>query len=132
MSNIKSWYKKLKKPSWAPKESVFGIVWGILYIIILIVNVYLIYKLAVGKITWIVALPFWLNLLFNFMFTPIQFGLRSNRLALVDILLILATLLWAMIAIFPDAWFITAAYIPYLIWVSIATALQISITYLNR
>jgi benzodiazapine receptor len=131
MSSIESWYKKLKKPSWAPKESTFGKVWGVLYVIILIVNIYILFQFFGGKIGWLVALPFWLNLLFNFIFTPIQFGLRSNWLALVDILLILITLIWAMIVILPIAWLMALAYLPYLIWVGIATALQISVTYLN-
>ena len=39
------------------------------------------------QITWIVVLPFVLNLVFNFAFTPLQFGLRNNLLAAIDILL---------------------------------------------
>jgi tryptophan-rich sensory protein len=94
--------------------------------------IYILFQFFGSKIGWLVALPFWLNLLFNFIFTPIQFGLRSNRLALVDILLILITLIWAMIVILPIAWLTALAYLPYLIWVGIATALQISVTYLNN
>ena len=83
------------------------------------------------KIAWIIALPFLLNLLFNFAFTPLQFGLRSNILASIDILLVLGTLIWAMRSIFPFAPWITYAQIPYLLWVSFATVLQLTITYLN-
>lgn len=78
-----------------------------------------------------VLLPFILNLVFNFAFTPLQFGLQNNILAATDILLVLATLVWAMIAIFPHARWITYAQIPYLLWVSFATVLQLTITYLN-
>ena len=83
------------------------------------------------KIAWIVALPFALNLLFNFAFTPLQFGLRSNILASIDILLVLSTLIWAMVAIYPHARWIAYAQIPYLLWVAFATVLQLTITYLN-
>jgi len=83
------------------------------------------------KITFIVLLPFILNLFFNFIFSPIQFQLQDNLLAAIDILLVLATLVWAMIAIFPHARWITYIQIPYLIWVSFATVLQLTITYLN-
>lgn len=85
-----------------------------------------------SKIDWRVALPFWLNLFFNLIFTPIQFGLRNNLLACLDITLILVTIVWAMVVIWPHYRWITFAFIPYLIWVSIATVLQISITWLNR
>jgi tryptophan-rich sensory protein len=49
----------------------------------------------------VVALPFILNLIFNILFTPIQFGLKNNLLATVDILLVLGTLIWALVAIYP-------------------------------
>lgn len=54
-----------------------------------------------------VALPFALNLVFNFAFTPIQFGLQNNLLAAIDILLVLGTLVWAMIVIYPRARWLT-------------------------
>lgn len=85
-----------------------------------------------GKVGLLVALPFLLNLVFNFAFTPIQFGLKNNLLASVDILLVLGTLVWAMIAIFPHARWVTYINIPYLLWVSFATVLQLTVTYLNR
>ena len=84
------------------------------------------------QIGFMVALPFILNIIFNLAFTTIQFGLKNNFLAGVDIVLVLGTLIWAMIAIFPFARWITYIQIPYLLWVSFATALQLTITYLNR
>jgi benzodiazapine receptor len=73
-----------------------------------------------------------LNLIFNFAFTPIQFGLKNNLLASIDILLVLGTLVWALFAIFPHLKWVAYANIPYLLWVSFATILQLTITYLNR
>lgn len=80
-------------------------------------------------------LPFILNLVFNFAFAPLQFGLRNNLLASLDILLVLATLLWALFAIWraaPDLRWVVYINIPYLFWVSLASVLQLTITYLNR
>ncbi len=88
--------------------------------------------LVQNELTWSIAIPFILNLMFNLAFTPLQFGLRSNFLASVDILLILGTLIWAMVVIIPIVPWIAYINIPYLIWVSFATGLQLSITYLNR
>lgn len=83
-------------------------------------------------ISLLVALPFALNLIFNFAFTPIQFGLRNNLLAAADIVLVLVTLIWAMAAIVKHTPWIAYIQIPYLLWVSFATVLQLTITYLNR
>ena len=126
-----SWYRELQKPSWAPAEWVFGTVWSILYPIIIGVNIYIVVLLLRDKITWIIALPFWLNIFFNAIFTPIQFGLRNNALAFVDILFVLITIVWAMIVIWPYAKWVTLAFLPYLVWVAIATALQLMITIKN-
>ncbi len=78
------------------------------------------------------VLPFVLNLIFNFYFTPLQFGLKNNLLSAIDILLVLVTLIWAMVVIYPYARWIAYIQIPYLLWVLFATALQLSITYLNK
>lgn len=125
------WYQQLVKPSWAPPSFVFGPVWTVLYIGIAISFGAVFMMAGQKKIAWIIALPFALNLLFNFAFTPLQFGLRSNVLAAIDILLVLGTLIWAMVSIYPHAKWISYAQVPYLLWVMFATALQLTITYLN-
>lgn len=126
------WYSSLVKPSWAPPGWVFGPVWSVLYIIIFVTFGFVFYRALTGKLPWSGALPFALNLVFNLAFSPLQFGLRNNFLAALDIILVLATLIWALIAIWPNARFVLYLNIPYLLWVSFATALQLTITYLNR
>lgn len=126
-----TWYQMLIKPSWAPPSWLFGPVWTALYIGIFLSFGAVLMMAAQKKIAWMVALPFALNLLFNFAFTPLQFGLRNNLLASVDILLVLGTLIWAIRAIYPYAPWVTYAQIPYLLWVTFATCLQLNITYLN-
>lgn len=127
-----SWYQQLIRPSWAPPAWLFGPVWSVLYILIAISFGKVFLMFFQKKIPFIITLPFILNLIFNFAFTPIQFGLKNNLLAVVDILLVLATLIWAIIAIYPRLKWVAYLQIPYLLWVSFATVLQIAITYLNR
>lgn len=129
--NTYSWYKALLKPTWAPPSWIFGPVWTVLYAVIALSFGYVGYLFFNGKIKFIVLLPFLLNLVFNFIFTPIQFGLKNLPLASLDIVLVLVTLIWALIAIFPYARIVTYANIPYLLWVGFATILQIKITFLN-
>lgn len=125
------WYLQLIKPSWAPPSWLFGPVWSVLYLLIAISfgKVFLMsYK---KQIPFLVLLPFVLNLVFNFAFTSIQFGIQNNYLAAIDIILVLGTLVWAMIVIYPFKKWITFIQIPYLAWVSFATVLQVTITFLN-
>ena len=130
-----NWYSTLIKPSWSPPAWLFGPVWTILYAIIAVSFGSVFYKAFSKQIPWIVALPFAANLLFNFLFTPIQFGLKNNLLAALDILLVVGTLIWALYAVWqnvPELHWVVYANIPYLLWGTFATALQLTITYLNR
>lgn len=126
------WYAQLKKPFFAPPSSIFGPVWGVLYIIIFSTFGYVFSLYLKKKVPFSIIIPFFLNLVFNFAFTPLQFGLKNNYLALLDILLVLTTLIWAMCKIYPFSKLVSLLQLPYLIWVSFATVLQISITYLNH
>ena len=130
--NSYSWYATLVKPSWAPPSWLFGPVWSVLYAAIAVSYGYVAYLLIQKRISFWVVVPFGLNVVFNALFTPLQFGLRSNWLASVDIVLVLVTLVWAMIAIFPHARWVALVNIPYLLWVCFATVLQFSITFLNK
>lgn len=139
--NAYNWYQTLIRPTWAPPSWLFGPVWTLLYAIIAVTFGTVFYKVFTREIPWIVALPFALNLVFNAAFTPLQFGLKNNLLAAIDILLVLGTLVWALYALYTFgqragsttsyAW-IVYANIPYLLWVMFATVLQLTVTYLNR
>ena len=126
------WYKQLKKPFWSPPGKLFGPVWSILYVGIIITFSTAVYMFAKSQISLMALLPFILNIMFNIAFTPLQFKLRNNKLALLDIMLVLITLIWALFSIYPYAVWISLVNLPYLLWVTFATALQISITWLNR
>jgi len=131
MNNSPAWYQSIIRPDWAPPAWLFGPVWTVLYIMIAISFCRVAYLAYDKQIPYIVALPFLLNIIFNVLFAPIQFGLQNNVLAAVDILLVLGTLIWAMVAIYPYAKWITYMQIPYVLWVSFATVLQLTIVYLN-
>lgn len=124
-------YTSWIQPSFAPPAWLFGPVWGVLYFIIAISFGYVFYKIIKGDIPKIVALPFVINLIANFSFTPIQFGLQNLALASLVILVILLTIPWAMYTVWPYSRGVAAAQVPYLLWVCFATVLQLSITFLN-
>jgi tryptophan-rich sensory protein len=126
-----AWYAQLLKPAFAPPASVFGPVWTVLYIVIAVSFTYVLVQYLRRRLPGAVALPFLLNLVFNLAYTPLQFGLKNNLLAAIDILLVLGTLVWALAAIWPRVRWVALMNIPYLLWVAFATVLQLSITWLN-
>ena len=132
MNKTYNWYSQLIKPTWAPPSYLFGPVWSFLYILIIAGFGSVFYKAFTKQIPWIVALPFVLNIIFNLAFTPLQFGLKNNLLAAIDVLLVLGTLIWAIYAIYPHVKWIAYIQTPYLLWVTFATVLQLTITYMNK
>ncbi len=125
------WYNSLWKPSWTPEPSTIGLIWQILYPIILVSFGFVFVQAIRKKLPWRVALPFAINLVANLIFTPIQFGMRNLPLASVDILIVWATIIWMMVAVWAHYKWVAVAQVPYFVWVSIATVLQLSITWMN-
>ena len=126
-----NWYSEIIRPTWAPPGWIFSPVWTILYILIAISFTKVFWMYYKKQISFTVVIPFILNLIFNFLFTPIQFWLQNNTLALIDVTLVLITLIWAMKVIYRHNRWICYIQVPYLLWVSFATILQATITYLN-
>jgi len=133
VSDFSTWYDALAKPKWTPAPSVIGTIWTIIYPLIAVATVATIVKVVRGDLPRIVLIPLVLNLASNAAFTPIQFGLRNLPLATVDIAVVLVTIVWWLaLAWRPGSEWIALVLAPYLVWVSIASVLQVSITLANR
>lgn len=125
------WYSSLEKPGWTPPPATIGLIWQILYPIIVVSFGFVFVQAVRKKLPWKATLPFAVNLVSNLIFTPIQFGMRNLPLASVDILVVWVTILWMMAAIWRHYRWVAVAQVPYFVWVSLATILQLSITAMN-
>jgi tryptophan-rich sensory protein len=125
------WYNALEKPSWTPAPATIGLIWQILYPVIVVTFGVVFVQAARGRWPWGVAVPFAINLAANLVFTPIQFGMRNLPLAAVDILIVWATIIWMVVAVWRHYRWVAVAQVPYFVWVSLATVLQLSITAMN-
>lgn len=127
-----TWYNGLAKPEWTPAPRTIGMIWQILYPIIIVSFGFVFLQTLRRKLDWRAALPFAINLVANLIFTPIQFGLRNLPLASIDILVVWSTIVWMMIAVWPRYRWVACLQVPYFLWVTTATILQLSITAMNR
>lgn len=133
MTEFRSWYDSLAKPSWTPEPSTIGLVWTVLYPIILVAFGIAVFKAVRGSVPRAVLVAVAVNTAANLAFTPLQFGLRNLWLAWADILVVLVTIVWLMVLLWePGSRWVALLLVPYLTWVSIATVLQTSITFMNR
>jgi len=125
------WYQMLIRPDFAPPAELFGPVWSVLYIVIAISFGYVFVQIIRKRLPVSVGIPFALNLVFNLSFTPITFCLQNLFMGSVIILATLGTIVWMMVWVWPYSRVVAYAQVPYLLWVSFATVLQLTITYLN-
>ncbi|MDH5760349.1 MAG: tryptophan-rich sensory protein [Gemmatimonadota bacterium] len=125
------WYNSLAKPAWTPEPAFIGLMWQIIYPIIILTFGFVFVQAARRRIPRAVVIPFLINLVANVVFTPIQFGLRNLTLASIDILVVWGSIVWLVMAIWKHHRWVAVAQAPYFSWVSIATVLQLSITWMN-
>lgn len=125
-------YADYKRPPLSPPPYLFGIVWPILYILIIISYGFVFRETWRGNISGSLIIPFIINLIANGLFTYFQFKLKNNLLAALDIIVVLTTIIWTIILIWPLFHWVAYLQIPYLLWVAFATYLQIGVTLLNR
>ena len=131
MQSYQSFYQSIQKPFFAPPAPVFGIAWGIIYPLITVAFVYLCVLVIRGKVPRNLLWIFILNLIANFLFTPIQLGLTALWPASLDILVVLGTLAIFEYKIWRYSKTIFFLLVPYLLWGAFATILQITITLIN-
>lgn len=130
-SSIPDWYAYLNKPFFSPPNWVFGPVWTILYALMGI-SVWLVWQKGIKKKKVRIAIQFFaVQLTLNFVWTPIFFGLRSPLLALPVIAAMWVFIVLTIKQFYPlskiAAWFL----IPYLLWVSFASVLNLAIVIVN-
>lgn len=126
--NVATWYPALTKPSFNPPNWVFAPVWTLLYALMAIAG------WRVWRVTDFGGRPmlYWAaQLALNFAWSFIFFGAHQILAALIEI-----AVLWLMVLVTAIAFFRVDRlagwlFVPYLAWVSFATALNAAIHHLN-
>jgi benzodiazapine receptor len=121
------WYFAMKKPRWTPPNWLFPVAWTTLYLCMSFAAMRVAQGPNAGQ-----ALAFWgLQLAFNTLWTPVFFGLRRMRSAMV----VMAGLWVSVAATLLAFWQVDATagmlFVPYLMWVTVAGALNFSVLRLN-
>ena len=128
--NAGLFYMQLVRPEWAPPPAVFGPVWSLLYALM-------------GIAAWLVwrsrgfagargaLVLFGLQLAANALWSWLFFGWHQGALALADIVLLWLLIVATLAAFWRVHWLAGALLIPYLLWVSLALALNWAVWQLN-
>ncbi|MFO1448617.1 MAG: TspO/MBR family protein [Opitutaceae bacterium] len=128
--SVKTWFPTLIKPSWNPPSQLFAPVWTLLYGLMAVAawRIWCRRDLPGARsVLWVYGVQLALNATWSVLF----FGLRNPGLALIEIILFLGVLLWLQAALWRLDRIAGMLWIPYVLWVSFATALNAAIWHLN-
>ncbi|MBY5990452.1 tryptophan-rich sensory protein TspO [Roseovarius atlanticus] len=121
------WYEDLNKPTWTPPNWLFPVAWTTLYLLMAGAGA----RAAVSPDNS-VAMALWaLQIALNGLWTPVFFGLRRIRLGLVVLVFLWIAVFWGTIELWQVDWLAGLMFVPYLAWVSVAGALNMSVMRLN-
>lgn len=125
-NSVNTWYVNLNKPFFNPPSWIFAPVWTILYLL-MGVSLYLVWGTKKVNLKW-----FWIQLALNSLWSIIFFGFKNPMFAFVEIIL-----LWLAITLtIRNFWkynkIASWLLLPYLLWVTFASILNLSIVLLNK
>jgi translocator protein len=129
---IPTWYAGLKKPPYTPPNWAFGPVWTTLYILMGI-SVFLVWRNGLAIDGALLAFTlFWIQLVINALWSVIFFGMKSKGGGVITIIVLWLFILATIITSFRVSVWASALLIPYIVWVSIASYLNIGVWLLNK
>jgi len=136
-TGISDWYQEIEKPPFNPPNWIFGPAWTLIYILmglsfariwqVVAKNRYPIVRRFARRGLWIFVIHF----VFNLAWTPVFFALHSPGWAAVIIFILLAFIAILVRHFFRVDRIAAFLLIPYLIWVTFASILNLSIYVLN-
>ena len=130
-SSVQTWYTTLQKPSFTPPGWFIGTVWIILYTLMGI-SLYLVWNKGLrNKRVKNSLYLFGLQLILNAVWSLLFFGLRSPFLALIEIVFLWVAIAFTILKFYKISKTAGLLLIPYIVWVSVALMLNLSIWWLN-
>lgn len=131
MSKIETWYSTLEKPWFNPPNWLFGPVWTVLYIL-MGVSLYLVWQAKDSKDRAVGLKLFIVQLLLNITWSYLFFGYENPGLAFLEIIILLFSIIVTFYYFVKVNKLAGYLLIPYILWVSFATLLNLQIYLLNK
>ncbi|MEM9425270.1 MAG: TspO/MBR family protein [Pseudomonadota bacterium] len=121
------WYRSLNKPTWTPPDWLFPVAWSLLYLCIAGAAARVANAEGSG-----LALALWsLQIALNTLWTPVFFGLKKIKAGFGVLIALWLSVAACMVALWAVDWISGLLFVPYLAWVTVAGALNLSVLRLN-
>ncbi len=131
LTDLSPWYNALRRPSWQPPDWLFGPAWTVI-LGLASLALYLGLRNAQDRDARLTILGlFVLNGVMNVVWSPLFFKLRRPDWSLAEVPLLWLSILLPIILLRPTSGTASLLMVPYLIWVSFAAFLNLTIVRLN-
>lgn len=124
------WYDQLNRPSWNPPGWLFGPVWTLLYTFMGIAAWRIWKQLGFSEGKRELG-AFIVQLILNGLWSQIFFNMQNVGLALIEIIILLAAIVVTTVLFFRRDKIAGWLMVPYILWVTFATALNAAIWIMN-
>jgi tryptophan-rich sensory protein len=129
--SIASWYRNLNKPSFAPPNFLFAPVWTILFFLMAIAA-FLVWQNKNNPQAKKALIFYFVQLAFNSLWSIIFFGLHNPGVAFLEIIILWLLILLTLIKFYKIQKIAGLLLVPYLLWVSFASFLNLFVWLLNK
>jgi tryptophan-rich sensory protein len=131
VTDLSPWYYNLRKPAWQPPDWLFGPAWTLIFALAAAAGVEAWRKASDRRMrAWVIAL-FSFNIVLNIGWSWLFFRLQRPDWALVEVVFLWASIAALIRALWPYARRASLLLVPYLLWVTFASALNFAVVQLN-
>ena len=127
---IRGWYTEIQKPSFNPPNWIFAPVWTTLFVLMGI-SVSIVWLSEKNELRKKALTVFFIQLILNTLWSIIFFGMENPMLAFIEIIFLWFAILYTIILFWKIQRPAAILLIPYILWVSFASVLNLSIALLN-
>lgn len=129
-TSVGGWYQRLNKPSFNPPDWLFGPAWTVLFVMMAVAG-WMAWRRSWNHQRRVVIFAFSVQLGLNFLWSVLFFGLQLVGVALIEVVLLLASIIWTIYVFWPIDKRAALLFTPYACWVSFAIVLNAAIWQLN-
>jgi benzodiazapine receptor len=130
-TKVGQWYQDLRKPSWNPPNWAFGPAWTFILGLAAWAGVLSWSHATSDAERWRIVGLFAVNIVLHALWSPLFFGLRRPDWALIEVPFLWMSIVALMVCLAPLSVLASALLLPYLLWVSFAAFLNLTIVRLN-
>ncbi len=131
LTELGPWYYALRHPDWKPPDAAFGVIWSTIFTLCAVSGTLAWRAASTGALRRRVLLLFGSNAVLNVLWSLLYFKLHRPDWALVEVLFLWLSIAALIVGLWRISRWASALLLPYLVWVSIATALNLATVQLN-